>query len=166
MYNESETSLYVHHDFLLPSLPLCFEWLDYEPNEASGNYCAVGYMTPTIDVWDLDIENCLEPAYKLGKEPSRKKGTPRVGHSDAVLGLSWNQTYHHVLASGSVDKTILLWDIDQQIPSVTIKAFEDKVQCLEWHRLELQTLLAGLKQIHIVYYFNIVFKAMFLSKKY
>lgn len=143
VYNESEGSLYVHHDLLLPSFPLCFEWLDYEPNQPKGNYCAVGYMTPIIEVWDLDIVNCLEPAFKLGKKPSRKKETPRVGHSDAVLGLAWNQNYHHILASCSVDKTIMLWDIDRQEPSTTITAFRDKVQCVEWHRLESQTLLAG-----------------------
>lgn len=102
-------------------------------------------MTPIIEIWDLDIVNCLEPAFKLGKKPSRKKDTPRIGHSDAVLGLAWNQNYHHILASCSVDKTIMLWDIDRQEPSTTITAFSDKVQCVEWHRLESQTLLAGIE---------------------
>lgn len=100
-------------------------------------------MSPIVEIWDLDIVNCLEPAFKLGKAPSRKKGTARVGHEDAVLDLSWNKNYHHILASASVDKTILLWDIDQQSPNTTISAFSDKVQCIEWHRLEGQTLLAG-----------------------
>lgn len=54
------------------------------------NFCAVGSMSPIIDVWDLDLVNCLVPAYKLGKKGSRKKGTARVGHHDAVLDLSWN----------------------------------------------------------------------------
>ncbi|GJQ77266.1 hypothetical protein Trydic_g20691 [Trypoxylus dichotomus] len=84
VYNDSEGSLYVHHDFLLPSFPLCIEWLDHEPGHPPGNFCAIGTMDPIIDIWDLDIINCLEPAYSL-----------------------------------------------------------DKVQCLDWHRLEAQTLLAG-----------------------
>lgn len=100
-------------------------------------------MEPIIEVWDLDIVNCLEPAYKLGRAPSRRKGLARVGHTDAVLDLSWNSNYHHILASGSVDQTILLWDIDQGEPSLCIKAFNEKVQCLQWHKLEAQTLLAG-----------------------
>ncbi|KAK9719807.1 hypothetical protein QE152_g22469 [Popillia japonica] len=111
VYNETEGSLYVHHDFLLPAFPLCIEWLDHEPGHAPGNYCAIGTMDPIIDIWDLDIINCLEPAYSL--------------------------------ASGSVDTTIILWDIDRGEPNVTIRSFVDKVQCLEWHRLESQTLLAG-----------------------
>lgn len=87
--------------------------------------------------------NCLEPAFKLGKLPSRKKGTPRVGHSDAVLDLAWNKQFHHIIASASVDKSVILWDIDKQVPSTVISAFSDKVQCLQWHKFEGQTLLAG-----------------------
>lgn len=141
--NEDEGSLYVHHDMLLPAFPLCIEWLDYEPDHPPGNYCAIGFMTPIIEIWDLDIINCLEPAYKLGRKPSRKKNLTRIGHTDAVLDLSWNKVYHHILASGSVDQTILLWDIDRKEPSCCIEAFEEKVQCVKWHKLEAQTLLAG-----------------------
>lgn len=101
-------------------------------------------MDPIIDIWDLDIINCLEPAYSLGKKAKKKKNIKHVGHDDAVLSLSWNSQFHHILASGSVDTTIILWDIDRGEPNVTIRSFVDKVQCLEWHRLESQTLLAGL----------------------
>lgn len=47
-------------------------------------------MSPIIDVWDLDLVNSLVPAFKLGKKGSKKKGTPHIGHQDAVLDLSWN----------------------------------------------------------------------------
>ncbi|KRT82198.1 WD40 domain-containing protein [Oryctes borbonicus] len=143
VYNDSEGSLYVHHDFLLPSFPLCIEWLDHEPGHSPGNYCAIGSMDPIIDIWDLDIINCLEPAYSLGKKAKKKKNIKHVGHHDAVLSLSWNHNFHHILASGSVDSTIILWDLDRAEPSVTIKSFTDKVQCLDWHKLEAQALLAG-----------------------
>ncbi|KAK5643710.1 hypothetical protein RI129_007555 [Pyrocoelia pectoralis] len=143
VYNPTEESLYVHHDFTLSAYPLCLEWLDYEPGHSPGNYCAIGSMNSIIEVWDLDIINCLEPAYKLGRKPSRKKGLNRIGHSDAVLSLAWNKNYHHILASGSVDKSILLWDMDLGEPATTINAFTDKVQCLEWKPEEPQTLLAG-----------------------
>lgn len=144
MYNENEGSLYVHHDFLLPSIPLCLEWLDYETGQSEkGSYCAVGSMSPVIEVWDLDIVNCLEAAFKLGREGSRKKHIKPLGHRDAVLDLSWNKNYHHILASGSVDKTVLLWDLDKGEPHTKLNVFEDKVQCLKWHALEAQTLLVG-----------------------
>lgn len=144
VYNEEEGSLYVHHDFILPSIPLCLEWLDYEPGQSTqGSLCAVGTMSPIIEVWDLDIVNCLEAAFKLGTIGSRKKNIKPVGHRDAVLDLSWNKNFHHILASASVDKTVLLWDLDEGTPHTKLNVFTDKVQCLKWHALESQTLLAG-----------------------
>lgn len=143
VYNPSEESLYVHHDFSLSAFPLCLEWLDHEPGHSAGNYCAIGTMSPIIEVWDLDIINCLEPAYKLGRKPSTKKRLSRIGHSDAVLDLAWNKNFHHILGSASVDKSILLWDLDEGQPATTINAFEDKVQSIAWKTDEAQTLLAG-----------------------
>jgi periodic tryptophan protein 1 len=44
VYNAEEANLYVHHETLLPALPLCMEWLDYVPDEESpGNLlCNLG----------------------------------------------------------------------------------------------------------------------------
>ncbi|CAG9861106.1 unnamed protein product [Phyllotreta striolata] len=142
VYNEEDESLYVHHDILLPSFPLCLEHLNYEPKMPKGNYCAIGSMSPIIEIWDLDIINVIEPSFTLGQVKT-KKSNKVIGHTDAVLALAWNKTFDHVIASGSVDQTIHLWDMEIKKPSTTIKSFTDKVQCLEWHALEAQTLLAG-----------------------
>lgn len=56
-----------------------------------GNYLAIGSMSSIIDVWDVDVVGSLEPDFQLGKKKSKKKKTPGVGHSDAVLSLSWNK---------------------------------------------------------------------------
>ncbi|XP_045542338.1 periodic tryptophan protein 1 homolog [Papilio machaon] len=144
IFNKEEGSFYVHHDIILPWFPLCIEWLSHDPTDPQpGNLCALGGMDPVIQVWDLDIENCLEPAFKLGKKPNKKKKIKRVGHKDAVLDLSWNKNFTHVLASGSADKTVLLWDLDQGTPHTKINYFSDKVQSLCFHPLEAQTLLVG-----------------------
>lgn len=144
IFNKEEGSFYVHHDIILPWFPLCIEWLSHDPTDPQpGNLCALGGMDPVIQVWDLDIENCLEPAFKLGKKPNKKKKTKRVGHKDAVLDLSWNRNFSHVLASGSADNTVLLWDLDQGAPHTKLDYFEDKVQSLSFHPLEAQTLLSG-----------------------
>lgn len=94
VYNEAENSFYVHHDFLLPSFPLCIEWMNYDPeSKETGNLCAIGCIDPIITIWDLDIQDTLEPAIKLGSKGKRKKGIEKFGHRDAVLDLSWNKNF-------------------------------------------------------------------------
>ena len=144
VYNEKEGSFYCHHDILLPSFPLCVEWLNYDPADSKpSNLCAIGNMTPIIEVWDLDIIDCLEPAYKLGSKPNKKKNLKRVGHKDAVLDLAWNENYVHVIASGSADRTVLLWDLENGTPVNKFVAFNENVQSLTWHPQETHQLLTG-----------------------
>uniref|UniRef100_A0A1B0CEK8 Wd40 repeat-containing protein n=1 Tax=Lutzomyia longipalpis TaxID=7200 RepID=A0A1B0CEK8_LUTLO len=144
VWNREEGSLYVHHDFLLPSYPLCIEWLNHDPSaREAGNLCAIGTMDPIITVWDLDIRDSLEPVYKLGSKGSKKKKIPKCGHRDAVLDLAWNSAFPHVLASGSVDQTCILWDLDTGTPNTTIEAFEEKVQAVKFHPTEPHQILTG-----------------------
>lgn len=57
-------------------------------------------MEPTIEVWNLDLIDGLEPAFVLGKpqgQSKKKKKGPPVGHTDAVIAVSWNKIYEYVI---------------------------------------------------------------------
>ncbi|GAA5941813.1 WD40 repeat domain-containing protein [Sporobolomyces koalae] len=75
VYDESEENLYVHHDLLLPAMPLCLEWLDFcpgrtnEQGESKGNFVAVGTLDPEIEIWSLDVVDGLYPDAILGPPP-------------------------------------------------------------------------------------------------
>ena len=149
VFNDDESSFYVHHDMLLPNYPLCLEWLSYEPgNPNAANLCALGSMSTVIEIWDLDLVNCLEPAFKLGRKPKKaqlkkKNNVDRIGHSKEVLDLAWNHEFQHILASASADKTVILWDIDEGVPHTVLKNFQKQVNCLKWNPIDYSSLLIG-----------------------
>lgn len=145
VFNSDEVSFYIHHDLSLPSFPLCLEWINYDPEDKNnGNMCAVGSMDPVIDIWDLDILDAVAPVINLGSKPKLgKRQRDRKSHTDAVVSLSWNRNYPHVLASGSVDKTVMLWDLDREMVHASIDEFPDKVQSVTFHPTEAQLLLTG-----------------------
>jgi len=156
VYNEDEDNMYVHHDIVLESFPLCLEWLSYDAalEGKSGNYVAVGTMEPSIEVWDLDIIDTLEPAFVLEgckKKKKKKKNNstaqneePKVnGHTDAVLALAWNRNVTNVLASASADYTVRIWDMSTCTCVHTLTHHKEKVQSVAWHPYEAQSLLTG-----------------------
>ncbi|CAD5120263.1 DgyrCDS8832 [Dimorphilus gyrociliatus] len=148
LYNEKEGNMFCHHDYILPTFPLCAEWLNFDPGEANpGNLVAVGSMLPHIEIWDLDVVDTMEPAFTLmgqveKKRKGKKKKVSQEGHSDAVLGLSWNTNQRQILASASADCTVGIWDLTEGKTVVSLP-HEDKIQAVKWHCREQQCLLTG-----------------------
>ena len=156
--------LYTHHDILLPDFPLALAWMDIPPyvtntqtgeQKTVGNYIAVGTFSPAIEIWNLDVLDPIEPSATLGGEdpnaPKTKKGKSKKGepvykpgsHTSAVMSLSWNSVYRQLLASGSADNTVKLWDITTQQCSYTFSHHSDKVQSVLWHPQEAWLLASG-----------------------
>ncbi|KAI9808936.1 MAG: hypothetical protein M1826_004009 [Phylliscum demangeonii] len=169
VYEDGSDSLYVHHDVMLPAIPLCVEWLDIAvakadvDRTAKGNFVAVGTMDPDIEVWDLDIVDCMYPNAILGegadedepaplsegpgktKRKKRKRGTKanERHHVDAVLSLAANRQHRNLLASASADQTVKLWDLHTRQCARSYRHHTDKVCSIAWHGRTSTVLLSG-----------------------
>ncbi|KAH3902641.1 related to Periodic tryptophan protein 1 [Saccharomycodes ludwigii] len=130
-----ESSLYVHHDLMLPAFPLCVEWINFTPNRGNltntdnrGNFAAVGTFDPNIEIWNLD---CVDKAFP---------DAILQGHKDAVLSLAHNHEHRNVLASASADSTLKLWDLNSTkapVSSLNKIHGKKKVSSCEWYDFAL-----------------------------
>ena len=75
LFDEGTNNLYVHHEFVVPSFPLCVSWLSAHPRPhandsgetvTSGSFAAVGTFLPGIEIWNCDVMNPIEPTVVLG----------------------------------------------------------------------------------------------------
>ncbi|KAI8953777.1 WD domain-containing protein [Xylaria longipes] len=160
VYEDEADNLYVHHDIMLPAIPLCLEWLDYPVSkagvekDATANFVAIGTMDPDIEVWDLDTVDSLYPNAILGQggnlqeqeKKKKKKKSKKANdeyHVDAVLSLAANRKHRNLLASASADKTVKLWDLNTAKCAKSYSYHTDKVCSLAWHAVESTVLLSG-----------------------
>lgn len=155
VYDEPEDNMYVHHDMEISAFPLCSSWL----TDGTMSMAAVGTMLPFIEIWALDVMDSVEPAIILGgcerqannysKKTLRRNLKPD-SHKDAVLSVKWNTVAQNIIASGSVDHTIKLWDLNQGGVCLGTYAEPNNVQSLDWHATEANLLLSGGFDAHMV----------------
>ncbi|XP_048605814.1 uncharacterized WD repeat-containing protein C17D11.16-like [Brassica napus] len=138
VYEESSDgspNMYVHHRIIIPEFPLCTAWMDCPlKGGEKGNFVSIGSKeTPTIEIWDLDVR---DEKYKEGS------------HTDSVLGLAWNKEFRNILASGSADNKVKVWDMATGTCKITME-HHTKEFCMA-HRFKrllgiimLQVLLSG-----------------------
>ena len=166
VYEDEVDNLYVHHDIMLPAIPLCVEWLDLPVGKGTadvnskGNFVAVGTFDPDIELWDLDTIDSMYPNAILGqggeetktenadkkKEKKKRKKSKKANdyyHVDAVLSLAANKQHRNLLASSSADKTVKLWDLTTQKCAKSYSRHSDKVCSIAWHPKEATVLLSG-----------------------
>lgn len=163
VYEDEADNLYVHHDIMLPAIPLCVEWLDLPVGKdvgerTTGNFVAIGTMDPDIEIWDLDVVDCMYPNAILGqggaeddaasakKTKKKKNKKPKANdeyHVDSVLALAANRQHRNLLASASADKTVKLWDLHTSQCAKSYANHNDKICALDWHPKESTVLLSG-----------------------
>lgn len=162
VYEDEADNLYVHHDIMLPAIPLCVEWLNIPVGNKPGadkdsiaNFVAIGSFEPDIEIWDLDTVDCMYPNAILGqggnaeedkKKRKKKKKSKKANdeyHVDAVLSLAANRKHRNLLASASADKTVKLWDLHTTKCAKSYSYHTDKVCSLAWHAVESTVLLSG-----------------------
>ena len=123
VYEDGADNLYVHHDVMLPAIPLCVERLEgpiggpaaeAAANGKDGekgrgrNFVAVGTFDPDIEIWDLDTVDGMYPAAILGAssapaatdEPTTTNGTssaPKKKKKKKKRSKKPN-AHHHVAA--------------------------------------------------------------------
>ena len=157
-----DSSLYIHHDLMLPAFPLCVEWLNYRPGSGSedlANFAAIGTFDPNIEIWNLD---CLDKAFpdmilgepidtsiaSIGKKKKKSKGGKQhitTHHTDAILSLAHNKQFRSVLASTSADHTVKLWDLNNGTAARSLASIHNNknVSSSEWHWNNASVLLTG-----------------------
>ncbi|KAF2750633.1 periodic tryptophan protein-like protein [Sporormia fimetaria CBS 119925] len=163
VYEDEADNLYVHHDIMLPAIPLAVEWIDLPVGksasgpDAKGNFVAVGTMEPDIEIWNLDVVDGMYPDAILGQgaedaeaedkpKKKKKKKSKKANdnyHVDAVLSLAANRQHRNLLASSSADKTIKLWDLNTTKCAKSYSYHTDKVCSVAWHPTESTVLLSG-----------------------
>lgn len=147
-YDEPEDNMFLHHDMEIAAFPLCSSWL----TDGTMSMLAVGTMLPFIEIWALDVMDSVEPAVILGgcekadynyDKRKLKKNLKADSHKEAVLAVKWNTVAQNVLASGSADHTIKLWDLGAGGTCLGTYSEGEKVQSLDWHPSEANLLLSG-----------------------
>ncbi|PFH32107.1 WD domain, G-beta repeat-containing protein [Besnoitia besnoiti] len=173
VYDEDRGSFYVHHDILTGGFPLCLEWLNTCPSTSGpANLVASGSFDPEISIWNLDVLDRVDAVCTLGKKPESglKKGRSRdggkkknkrhgkagdaasgtapygadaQGHEGPVMCLHASPMKSQILASGSADETVRMWDLTTAACLHTYRHHENKVQALRWHPVEEAVLLSA-----------------------
>lgn len=152
-----ETSgLYVHRALSMPAKPLCCEFLEgiFVPDAGTvlnNGYVAFGYMhvglIEIFDLTDMDNEAPIATLGELIQSPAklkrRKTRNKQEGHTAAVICMRKNPFNHWILATGSADFTVRIWDVSVPKTLAVLTHHTKPVQAIAWNHHDSQILASG-----------------------
>ncbi len=91
-------------------------WVEAVAVSPDGKFLATGSRDTTVKLWDLTTKTT--------------KALPRTlwGHSDTVTALAFSPADKNLLASGSTDGSIWIWDVRKGEPVIKHSAYQDPQQ--------------------------------------
>lgn len=160
IYEQDRSNLFVHHEIMLSAFPLDIEWLKVSLGSINsgtptkGNYAIVSTFLPDIEIWNLDLTEAIQPDVILGgeiqqssKKPKKFTNQPKKyrpgSHTDSVTTLSLNHSNLSVLASGSIDTTVKIWDISKETCVHTSAHHKAGVKKVEWSTVDVSVIFTA-----------------------
>jgi len=153
-YNAAEDNnkahLFVHHDIMLNKMPLSFAVMKNNTTERS--HVAIGAIDQTIQIWDLDELDPIEPSTVLedcfkNELKTKVKIIRNLNQHDSdysINCLECNYHYcHNGLVSGSTDGLIRFWDVTKQNCTERLNHHHQKVSLTTWNPQNASLLLTG-----------------------
>eukprot|EP01001_Neometanema_parovale_P005678 NODE_2093_length_1514_cov_11.253055_g1992_i0.p1 GENE.NODE_2093_length_1514_cov_11.253055_g1992_i0~~NODE_2093_length_1514_cov_11.253055_g1992_i0.p1 ORF type:complete len:429 (+),score=58.39 NODE_2093_length_1514_cov_11.253055_g1992_i0:109-1395(+) len=144
IYDDRQDVQFLRSDLYLAKPPLDLAWMDFSPGGDHGSAVAVATLSPFIEVFDLLRPSDIRAAVTLGgckDEDDKYMDIPheelltrlvKGSHTDAVLSVNWNTFQRNVLASGSADKTVKLWNLATGECAQTLKHHRSEVLHVRW----------------------------------
>ncbi|GFE52863.1 periodic tryptophan 1 homolog, putative [Babesia ovis] len=137
IYNTAYCGLETCHSIVVGSFPLSVEIIPNLPNH--GPLVASGTYETHIDIWDMRHIDLLEPTISLGSS----KKSQAVAHLDAVQCLSSSTHVAQLLASGSADTTVKIWDLQEGQVLHSFDHHTSNVQVVQFSPFDASVLLTA-----------------------
>ncbi|XP_041035987.1 coronin-1A-like [Carcharodon carcharias] len=136
----------------------CYDDIRISQNTWDSNFCSVNplYLAMIVEASGGGAFMVL-PLSKCGRID---KAQPLVcGHTAVVLDIEWCPHNDHIIASGSEDCTVMIWEIPEggltrpiTEPLVTLEGHSKRVGILSWHPTASNVLLsAGCDNVIIIW---------------
>ncbi|XP_072341504.1 coronin-1B-like [Scyliorhinus torazame] len=136
----------------------CYDDIRISQNTWDGNFCSVNpsFLAIIVEASGGGAFMVL-PLSKCGRID---KAYPLVcGHTAHILDIEWCPHNDHIIASGSEDCTVMIWEIPEGGPThhiteplVTLEGHSKRVGILSWHPVASNVLLsAGCDNVIIIW---------------